>query len=573
MNVNFQNPDSPALILIVDDDPGIRQILRQHMEILGYQVIEAENGMQALENYQVHQPDVVLLDACMPGVNGFDCCRILMDQYHDDPPLILMLTSLSDDSSVTHAFAAGASDYVTKPVHWVLLQQRVQYLLQKAQLLQQLKQYNVELEAYAESRNITIRQHTGKLYKAITLESTLRRITDQVREVLDESQLLQTAVQELAVTLGFNYCGATVYHPELLTPQQLYEYNPLASEHYQKVLLGEGTAAVRQTLRDGNAMQLCAYPPDQPEPVSAFVFPIQNGHLVGDLWLIDDRDRELDELEIRLAEQVANQCAIGIRQARLYAAAQAQVQELKRLHELKDDFLSTVSHELRSPLTSMRMAIQLLDQALGQGRLICGKSATANGDCTRAANYVKILQTECEREIALVNDLLNLQQLEAGEYPFVPTPVCLQSWLLQTVEPFIWRTQNCKQTLQMQLASNLPLLETDPLCLRRILTELLSNACKYSPPGASITIISALEGNQFCIRVTNTGVTIADQDLTRIFNKFYRIAGSDRWKHGGTGLGLALVQKMADHLGGTIAVTSSKNLVCFTLKLPTYRHQ
>ena len=98
-----------------------------------------------------------------------------------------------------------------------------------------------------------------------------------------------------------------------------------------------------------------------------FAAPIRDDRdVLGDLWLINDADSYLTEIDIRLVEQVTNQCAIAIRQARLYQESQSQVRELERVNTLKDDFLSTVSHELRTPVTSMRVALQLLGVTLNQ---------------------------------------------------------------------------------------------------------------------------------------------------------------------------------------------------------------
>lgn len=145
MNVQL-SPDRPT-ILVVDDDRLTRLQLRRAMEQLGYQVTEAENGEQALAAYTQLQPDLVLLDALMPVMDGFTCCRKMRSHsYLGDRTPILIVTALEDSKSVDLAFDAGATDYITKPIHWAVLRQRVRYLLQTSQVLVQLQEQKEQAE-------------------------------------------------------------------------------------------------------------------------------------------------------------------------------------------------------------------------------------------------------------------------------------------------------------------------------------------------------------------------------------------------------------------------------------------
>jgi signal transduction histidine kinase len=105
-----------------------------------------------------------------------------------------------------------------------------------------------------------------------------------------------------------------------------------------------------------------------------------------------------------------------------------------------------------------------------------------------------------------------------------------------------------------------------------VLAELLNNACKYTPPGERITLevepFPESSTNQVRLRLTNTGVTIPLEEMSRIFDKFYRVPSADPWRQGGTGLGLALVQKLIRHLEGEIEVVSDGHGTCFTVTLP-----
>ncbi len=165
-------PEAPSVILVVDDDPSMRQILRRVMEKDGYQVVEAANGQQGLEAYKSLKPHLILLDALMPVMDGFACCTQLqtlisggasngetiasLDGLNGASRTpVLMITGLDDQESVDRAFAVGATDYVTKPIHFAVLRQRVRRLIQQAQLYQRLEIANQELQRLAALDGLT----------------------------------------------------------------------------------------------------------------------------------------------------------------------------------------------------------------------------------------------------------------------------------------------------------------------------------------------------------------------------------------------------------------------------------
>jgi PAS domain S-box-containing protein len=139
MNITEPQRDSP-LILVVDDDKFMRIQLRHAMEQAGYRVAEASDGEQALEVYTNIQPDIVLLDAMMPVMDGFTCCKVLRTLPRGEDIPVLIITALEDQESVDRAFEAGAIDYVTKPIHWAVLRQRVRRILEASRATAQLRQ-------------------------------------------------------------------------------------------------------------------------------------------------------------------------------------------------------------------------------------------------------------------------------------------------------------------------------------------------------------------------------------------------------------------------------------------------
>ncbi len=160
----------PQRILIVDDEKTIRLILRRILEKDGYQVIEANNGEECLEICKKQLANMILMDAMMPGMDGFTCCSKLHQLLGENSPPVLMITVLDDQASVDLAFQVGATDYVTKPIHWAVLRQRVRRLLEiqwamselrrqveKQQILtEKLERANQELERLASIDSLTM---------------------------------------------------------------------------------------------------------------------------------------------------------------------------------------------------------------------------------------------------------------------------------------------------------------------------------------------------------------------------------------------------------------------------------
>ncbi|MGB7086354.1 MAG: ATP-binding protein [Phormidesmis sp.] len=425
-------------------------------------------------------------------------------------------------------------------------------------------------QQHNQSLHQQLQENQAELETALILESTLKRITDRVRDSLDEQQILQTAVDELVEVLNIKAANTALYDLEQGTSTVYYECSAGLAPMRGRVSQMEAYSEVYHHLLAGQYLQFCSiFPNPERGRVSMFAAPIEDDRdVLGDLWLINDASDSLSELDIRLVQQVTNQCAIAIRQARLYQESQSQVRELERVNTLKDDFLSTVSHELRTPVTSMRVALQLLGVTLDQEHDLDNELQKPLIEQGRVARYYRILKEECEREISLINDLLDLQRLDVGNHPMMLQPIALTNWLPNLVNSFKPRAHSRELTLTLHIPKKLPELVSDLASIERMLAELINNACKYTPPGHDIRIAVAGQQDTMCFSVINTGVEIAAAERQHIFDKFYRVPSADPWKQGGTGLGLALVQKLIGHLEGTIRVESDHNQTAFIVELP-----
>jgi signal transduction histidine kinase len=441
--------------------------------------------------------------------------------------------------------------------------------LQQSMLYQQAQQINSDLEDQVQQRTLQIQ--TALLY-----ESMLKRVTDKVRDSLDGSQILQTAVRELTFVLELSGCNAALYDLDQGISTVRYEFTRSIPTSQGRVSQMDDFPEIYQQLKQGHYLQFCSLLPNVdrgrvvmlacPIFVDSQSQSIDQGSLeqgvLGDLWLIHQEDHVFDEFEIRLVQQVANQCAIAIRQAQLYQTAQDQVLELEKLNRLKDDFLSTVSHELRTPITNVKMAVQMLRIASTEDK---------------RQRYLDILEKEAAREANLIDDLLDLQRLESTTGAVDLEELHLATWILPLIEAFQGRFADRQQHFQMDFPENLPVILSNEAMLRRVLAELLNNACKYTQPKGMIRLgvqhqlalsSSILNTAPKIIFQVSNQADISQEELPKIFDKFYRCLRADPWSQGGTGLGLALVEKLVEHLQGTIQVESAEGWTTFEVTLP-----
>jgi len=406
-------------------------------------------------------------------------------------------------------------------------------------------------------------QHQAQLQQAQNFQTLVRRLTEQIRDHQPATQVVQTATQELTQLLQLESCYIEIYSACGSETTVTYEYTTTSPQYQGLTRNVADLPEVYQPLLAKQYWQSLEIVPGwHPKllVMTQLACPIFDDQgILGNLWLNRPTQEMFDESEISLVQQVANECAIALRQAKLDSSTQAQMQALEQQERLKNEFLRTLSHELRTPITSISLAAQTLESILTPEGIL---------DIEIVPQLLQILHNECGRESKLINDLMTLTYLEAE--PDAPTLIAidLQTWLPPIVESFRDVSYCQKQKLHLNIDQQLPPLETDITDLERIVTELLSYACKYTPPDEVITVSADLSVDAVQLKVSNSGLEIPASEIPRIFEPFYRLMKNDPWTYSGTGLEMALVQKMVRHLGGSINVESGNGQTTFIIKFP-----
>ncbi|NET59044.1 MAG: response regulator [Symploca sp. SIO2E6] len=264
-----------------------------------------------------------------------------------------------------------------------------------------------------------------------------------------------------------------------------------------------------------------------------------------------------DSLEARVAERTAQLAQANAEIVALNERLKAENQYLLEIDQMKTDFLSTVSHELRTPLTSVLGFAKLIEKKLDE--VIFPVVKTEDRKTKRAVEQVGgnigIIISEGERLTALINDVLDIAKMEAGKVEWKMTPLQVEEVIEHAIAATSALFQHKGLVLKQDLAAGLPKIIGDRDRLIQVLINLISNAVKFTPQG-SVTCKLRKTDNQIIISVIDTGIGIAAENRSKVFDKFRQLGDTLTDRPTGTGLGLPICQQIVEHHGGQIWVES-----------------
>jgi two-component system NtrC family sensor kinase len=286
---------------------------------------------------------------------------------------------------------------------------------------------------------------------------------------------------------------------------------------------------------------------------------LREGTAIGVLALMRNAVRPFSEKQIELVSTFADQAAIAIENVRLFDEIQDKSKQLAEASEHKSQFVSSVSHELRTPLNAIIGLTEMMVKNVA--RFGTEKAQEPLQRVHRAGTHL----------LGLINQVLDLSKIEAGKLELTPQTVQLAPLINDVIDTAGQLAEQNKNRLVVDAQKDLGALTVDPMRLRQILLNLLSNACKFTKAGeVKLAARKVSNGSNFVeFAVSDTGIGMTPEQQAKLFEEFTQADASTAQRFGGTGLGLAITRKLARMMGGDVTVASEPGRgSVFTVRLP-----
>lgn len=482
-------------VLVVDDEKVIRDGCSRLLKLSGYRTLTAVNGREALDLLAAEPMDLILCDLVMPVMGAFEVLEEVTANYPDLP--LIVITGHGTVANAVEAMKKGAYDFITKPFradHLVLIVKRA---LEKQTLERRARELQ---EAQAQN-----------LYDLAIEKSRIRTIINCMADgVLVTNRDLEMVLHNPALMRLLGLSTA------LVEPTALSDF--LTDEDLEKGLKsiletsGEEAVLISRELRKGNRYL---------HTLSAPV-PGLDGQVLGTVTVFQD------------------------------------ITTFRQLDEMKSEFVHMVSHELRSPLASIKQLLTVVLDGLA-GELMA-----------KQKDLLSRSQLKIQGLLELINDLLDVAKIESGHSFQQQAPLRLGEVLEQTIALVRPRAESQNVALRLDLPPELPLIQADPRSMEELFTNLISNAVNYSPEGGEVTVSAVSHGDYLAVMVSDNGIGIEPEEIPKIFDKFYRVKHPKTRQVIGSGLGLAIVKGIVESHRGSIEVESQPGAgTTFRVLLPT----
>jgi len=484
-------------VLIVDDELDIREGSERILKRMGYNVTTAASGEEGLEKFSAINPAIILLDLKMPGIDGLEVLKRIHEI--DENVIVIVITGYATVETAIQAMKQGAYDFIPKPFEPDQLRLIVNRAAEKIRL---------RLAAAEMDRE---RQRT--LLDLGTEKSRIRTI-------------IESLPNGVLVT---NTSGQVVLMNPALTQLLGFDSDMSLGEDIEHYLPDEGLCGLVREISKGRHIDF--------EDIPEYEFSLSKNQF----FLAKGRP------------------VLGQRSECLGAVVTVvDISALRMIDQLKSEFVAKVSHELRSPLSTIHEQL-----------------AVVLGDMMEIAPETdqKILGRAKEKThslISLIGDLLDLSRIEEGAICTEPIPVQIDT-LLQGIVDFLKDKAAAKQqSLSLEInADTLPEIQADPIALESIFGNLIANAINYTPEKGQIQVIVEMAGINVKVNVIDNGFGIEAKYLDQIFDRFYRVKNDQTRYITGTGLGLPIVKELVQSMGGFVEVDSTLGKgSTFTVLLP-----
>lgn len=596
--------EARANVLLVDDRPENLLALESVLAELNQNLISVTSAKEALRYLLLEDVALVLLDVQMPGLNGFEFAELIRERERTQhTPIIFISASSVEDQSIFKGYELGAVDYLPKPIQPEILKSKVRFfsklylqhvqIKRQAELLEKanerLDQINTDLEGNVLSRTKQLEMANAELAREVEMrreseawssaehsitrilsnadstQMAMERILPLLRQVVRADAAFSWMLDDSGKFLESKYwdVGSSDISDSLVRERRQlklpYDNEGAGSSGPRKILsaqyfFGNGSeirsarfgAASLSGLGHTSALTIMAG--DEFYGVVEFLSrnpPESNTQVENTLDVIG---REIGQFLRRKSAETDRE-ALLVREKALRAQAE-------HASELKDEFLATVSHELRTPLNSI----------LGWGQLI-------NSDRLKEEdrkNALDAILRNAKAQGQLIDDLLDTSRLISGKLLLNLSPTNVLSVIETVVEAARPAAQKKEITLTFESLEHDVSIICDALRLQQMISNLITNAIKFTPEGGAIAVRTERRDGQLCIAVSDTGKGIALDFQPFVFDRFRQADSSSTRSHDGLGIGLSIVRQLAELHGGSASVESAGTGLgsTFTLTFP-----
>jgi PAS domain S-box-containing protein len=370
-------------------------------------------------------------------------------------------------------------------------------------------------------------------------------IAERVAEVLGDwcAVILRSGERDLSV--------ASIYHRDMsslgLAWSYIYRQPLFVGDGIIGQVVSTGYPSLTTDVRGiGDSASTGTYYPSPVKLASLLILPLRTRReVIGALVIAaNDPDRAMTDEKLPLAELLTERASLAIENARLYTEQVEARHKLEDLSRLKDEFLSIASHELRTPVTSIKGYTQL------------AKMLIKENDLNTSEEYLDIALDQIDRMSRLILELLDVSRIETGRLEIRRDPILWAHFVRDVVHRH--HTAVSDRRFHVSIPDDPRVVTGDRDRLEQVLGNLLENAVKYSPEGSDITVTVDDKGDSFVTAVCDRGIGIPADELAQVFERFHRGRHVSSTNYGGLGLGLYITKQIIERHGGTIWVESKE---------------
>lgn len=527
-----------ARVLVVDDDRLIREQARDILTQAGFQVTGLPDGQEVFDRIRTNTVDVILMDLVLPEGSGLHMLPLIKGLDPDLP--VIIVTGYASLEAAIEALKGGAYDFIQKPFPPEQIVSAVRRAADRRQL--DLRNKSLMLELSEKIHEVVILKQVGEtISSTLDLRAILAALLGAARDALHSEAssllLVEEATGDLVFEVALGGRGEKVKELRLKRGQGIAGW---VAEHGEPLCILDVTQDPRFLT--------------QVDATTGFVtksilcVPLRlKGATIGVIEVMNKRGaRPYDQEDQRLLQAIASQAAVAIENAKLYQRVSRQLADLKRLEQVKDDLTQLVVHDLKTPLTSIVLNLDML-------------GAPEGSEGAKWVRHVGDAKRSCRSLMTLVANLLDISSMEEGKLRLTREPLVLADLAASVVGEFQVQAEEEKIGVRAEVPPDLPPIRADADLLRRVLANLLSNALKHSPPETSIQVRAALAdgGGAVQVDVVDEGEGIPEAYHQKIFEKFGQVETARPGPRLNKGLGLTFCKLAVEAHGGRIWVQSA----------------